>query len=312
MEKLEEIMKRGLLTNIDKMDLKKNHGYYIKIGIVSETIGFLISRNNEPTELTSENFADDERVIIPAQKWRAPERSYLLSILRKLDGIIPAGYARNMNKNKSYLKNPTSLLYGDSAISSDGGSIASRSFYDWSYSFEPIGEISTRLTHNTLSEDGTILHSESGDVESNALYNIPYIKPGVKFIRFVTLENSPLELLRLEILAILGCTRYGARTAILGDNIKNNIIAIGFSKGDKPISSYQIMEMAWAKKEYKPEQMIENEMLNSYGLENILNGNDLIEFIQDTISKGKDKKEMQTICESINTKMEIDWKEFWE
>ncbi len=312
MGKLEEIVNKGLLAKIAEMDLKKNHGYYIKIGLVSETIGFLISRNNEPTELTSENFADDERAIVPAQKWRAAERSYLLSLLRKLDGIIPEGYARNMNKSKANLKNPTSLLYGDSSIATDGGSIASRCFYDWSYSYESIGEISTRLTHNTLSEDGTILHSDIGKPESNALYNIPYIKPGVKFIRFVTLENSSIELLRLELLAILGCTRYGARTAILGDNIKNNIIAIGFSKGDKAISSYEIMEKAWASREYNPEKMIESEMLASYGKENILDGDDLKSFIEDTINKGKDKPEMRTMCEAINAKMENDWKEFWK
>lgn len=314
MVKIKEIMDKGLLAKTEELDLKKNHGYYIKIGIVSETISFLISRNNEATELTSENFLDDERAMIPAQKWRAAERSYLLSELRRLEGIIPNGYVRNMNKIRSNLKNPTSLLYGDTSIGSgvDMGSIASRCFYDWAYSFEPLGQISTRLVHNTLAEDGTILHSEAGKTESNAIYNIPYIKPGVKFVRFVTLENCSIELLKLEILAIVGCTRYGARTAILGDNINNKILSIGFSKGDKPISSYGLLEEAWKSNNYEPEKMVDSAMLDSYSAEYVLRDKDLEEFIKDTLGLVRDKVALKSMCELINTKMENDWSEFWK
>ena len=324
-DKMDEIDKkiidRKLVAEIKDIDLKKNYGYYAKIGIVSETTGFMISRNNEATELTSEDFFDDERVLVPAQKWRAAERSYLLSELRKIGNVIPEGYARNMNKLKIYLKNPTSLLYGDTSIGSgrDMGSIASRCFYDWAYSFEPLAEISTRITHNTLSEDGTILHSPEGKTESNAIYNTPYIKPGVKFIRFITLENSSLELLKLGILAILGTTKYGARTAILGDNVKNNIVAIGFSKGDKPISSYEVMKKAWEESgregqnyNYKPEELIKSFMLSSYGEENIIIENDLENLLDEVINLKKDPNKLQNICKALNDKMEKDWKEFWK
>ncbi|KPV46975.1 hypothetical protein SE19_03105 [Acidiplasma aeolicum] len=312
--KINEIISRGLLAQIENIDLKKNHGYYAKIGIISETIGFMISRNNDATELTSENFLNDERALVPAQKWRAAERSYLLSELRKVGNVIPDGYARNMNKVKTYLKNPVSLLYGDTSIGSgkDMGSIASRCFYDWAYSFEPLGEISTRITHNTLSEDGTILHSIEGKTESNAIYNIPYIKPGVKFIRFVTLENCSLELLKLELIAILGTTRYGARTAILGDNVANHIVAIGFSKGDKPISSYELMQQAWESGKYEGENLIKSSMLSSYGEENVIMGDDLENFLNEVIAIKNNSKELQSLCEVINAKMENDWKEFWK
>lgn len=313
-EKLNNLIERGLLVNTEKLDLKKNHGIYVKIGIVSETIGFLISRNNEPTELTTDNFGDEERCMVPGQKWRASERSYLLSELRKIDGIIPAGYSRNMNKKKSLLLNPTSLLFGDSSIGSgsDMGSIASRCFYDWSYSFEPSGEISTRLTHNTLSDDGTILHDIKGKTEANAIYNVPYIRPGVKFIRFVTLENVSLELLELELIAIMGTSRYGARTSILGDNIKNNIIAIGFSKGDKPISSYSVINEDWKSGKYDPENDILNSMIETYNESNLISGSDLEQFLKETMELRKNKEELRSKCTTIITKMDNDWQEFWK
>jgi len=312
--KINEIINKGLLVKTENLDLKKNYGIYIKIGIVSETIGFLISRNNEATELTSENMDGDERCLVPAQKWRAAERSYLLSELRKVNGIIPPEYSRNMNKIKAPLKNPTSLLFGDSSIGSGDnmGSIASRTFYDWAYSFEPLGEVSTRLTHNTLAEDGTILHDPKGKTESNAIYNIPYIKPGVKFIRFVSLENCSLELLQLQLIAILGTSKYGARTAILGDNVTNHIISIGFSKGEKPISSYSILSKDWESSEYNPEKDVLNAMKESYGEDNIISGDELNSFLKDTWKMKSNSDVILSLCETLNTKMENDWSEFWK
>ena len=311
--KMNEIIKKGLIVNTEDLDLKKNHGIYIKIAIISETTGFLISRNNEPTELTSENLGGDERAIIPAQKWRAAERSYLLSEMRKLSGAIPTDYSRNMNKKKSLLKNPSSLLFGDSSIGggADMGSIASRCYYDWAYSFEPLGEISTRLTHNTLAEDGTILHSLEGKTESNAIYNTPYIKPGVKFVRFVTLENCSVELLELELMAIMGTTRYGARTAILGDNVSNKIVCIGFSKGEKAISSFSELSKSWESGEYDPENDVLNSMKGAYG-ENIVFGEDLDSLLSETASIKTNNERFTSICEILITKMENDWKEFWK
>jgi len=312
--KIDNIINKGLLAKTENIDLKKNYGMYIKIGIVSETIGFLISRNNEATELTSENIYGDERCLIPAQKWRAAERSYLLSELRKLNGVIPPEYSRNMNKTRAPLKNPTSLLFGDSSIGpqNDMGSIASRTFYDWAYSFEPLGEISTRLIHNTLAEDGTILHDPKGKPESNAIYNIPYIKPGVKFIRFVSMENSSLELLQLQLIAILGTSKYGARTAILGDNAKNNIISIGFSKGEKPISSYSILSKDWEGSKYDPENDVLNAMKESYGEDNIISGEELKSFLNDTWKMKSNNDMLLALCETLNSKMENDWSEFWK
>lgn len=308
-EKLEE---RKLLLKIEDIDLRKNYGAFLKIGIVSETIGFFINRNNEPTELTSESFLGSERLVVPAQKWRGAERSYLLSELRRAAGIIPEEYSRNMVIKKKLLKNPSSLIFGDSSTGSgtEAAGMASRMFYDWSYSYEPLAKISVRYTHNTLSEEGTILHEESGTPKSNAIYNTPYVRPGVKLIRYVSMENSSREMLLLGLLAISGTTRYGARTAILGDNIRNKIVAIGFSKRETPVSSYSTIMRAWESGSYDPETLVAKEMHNAYG-ENLMNEEELKSLMTEVNQLRASPDQLKSMGMVLVHKMDSDWNEFW-
>ncbi len=309
---LEKIGKELNLPDISDLDLRKNHGIFIKIGILSETSGFFINRNNESTEITSENFFDKDRVVVPASKWRGAERSYLLSEMRKASGVIPQEYSRNMVTRKNLLKNPSSLIYGDSSTGSgnEAAGIASRVFYDWAYSFESLPDISVRLTHNSLSEEGTILHEENGKVKPNAIFNTPYIKPGVKFIRYVTVENSSIEMLALVLMAINGTTRYGARTAILGDNMKNKIIGIGFSKRETSISSFTTVRKCWTQEKYNPEEEILADMKDTYG-SNLIHGDRLRELLIATLEVKNDISVLKEMCDLINTKMSRDWEEFW-
>ena len=309
---IEKFVESKKLLRIEEIDLKKNYGSFLKIGIVSETIGFMINRNNDATELTSEYFQGAERLAVPAQKWRVAERSYLLSELRKAGGIIPDEYSRNMVMKKKLLKNPSSLIFGDSSTGSgnEAAGIASRMFYDWSYSFEPLARISLRYTHNTLSEDRTILHEQNGTPKSNALFNTPYVRPGVKLIRFVSMENSSWEMLLLALLAISGTSRYGARTAILGDNIQNNIVGIGFSKQETPISSYSTLMKAWGSDFYDPENLILNEMRGSYG-KDLIEGDDLEDLMNEVNEVRHSADRLRSLGSVLLNKMDEDWGEFW-
>lgn len=309
MNKIRNEMK---LPDINEMELGRNHGIFLKIGIVSETTGFFINRNNEPTETTSETFAGEERMVVPASKWRGAERSYLLSEIRKVNNVIPNEYRRNMVEKKELLKNPTSLIYGDSSTGSgtEAAGIASRVFYDWAYSYEVLGNISVRLTHNTLSEEGTILHEDNGNVKSNAIFNSPYIKPGVKLIRYLTVENVSIEMLALVILAIEGTTRYGARTAILGDNMKNTIHAIGWSKQEKPISSFTSIKKCWEAKYFAPEERVIEDMKEAYE-GTIIYGPRLHEFIKEVVQLRKNTDDLKEICSVINAKISKDWADFF-
>ncbi len=304
----------GLLVNLEELDLGKNYGVFLKIGIVSETIGFFINRNNSPTELTSEEFEELERLVVPAQKWRGAERSYLLSELRKTgDKIIPKDYRRNMVEKKSLLKNPSSLIFGDSSTGtgSEAAGLASRMFYDWAYSYEPLAEISTRYQHNTLSEEGTILHEDNGTPKSNALYTTPYVRPGVKLIRYISMENCSYEMLLLGLIAITGTSRYGARTAILGDNFRNKVIAIGFSKKEAPISSFSTMMESWKSKEYDPEKLVYETMKKAYG-NDLLEGEELKKVMGEVNETRSSREKLETIGQQLIAKMEINWKEFFK
>jgi|ACXJ01.1.fsa_nt_gi CRISPR-associated protein Csc2 len=309
---LQEIGKEMNLPDINQLDLKKNHGIFLKIGIVSETCGFFINRNNEATEITSESFSNEDRLVVPASKWRGAERSYLLSELRKVPGIIPEDYSRNMATRKVLLRNPSSLVYGDSSTGSgnEAAGIASRLFYDWSYSFEPLAKISMRLTHNSLSEEGTILHEENGKVKSNAIFNSPYVKPGVKLVRYITVENCSIEMLALILIAVSGTTRYGARTAILGDNIKNKIVAIGYSKRESAISSFTTVGKCWETGNYNAEEAVLSDMKETYG-SSIIESEKLKQLLKLVQEIKDDKNLLKEICEVLNTKMDRDWEEFW-
>lgn len=312
LEIIEKLIDSKKLLKIEEMDLKKNYGSFLKIGIVSETIGFLINRNNDATELTSEFFEGAERLVVPAQKWRGAERSYILSELRKAGGLIPNEYSRNMVVNKKLLRNPSSLIFGDSSTGSgnEAAGIASRMFYDWSYSYEPLAGISVRYLHNTISDDGTILHEENGKPKSNALYNIPYVRPGVKLIRYVSMENCSMEMLLLALMTISGTSRYGARTAILGDNIKNNIIAIGFSRQETPISSYSTLMKAWHSSHYEPENLVLDEMRAVYR-DDLIAGEDLIKVMNEVSEIRHSASRLRSIGSVLLNKMDNDWSEFW-
>jgi len=298
---------------LNKLDLGKNYGIFLKIGIVSTTTGYFIDRNNEATEITSEEFNGENRIIVPAAKWRGAERTFILSVLRKA-GLVDPEYSRNMVKKKAQLSNPASLLWGDSSTgnSNEAAGIASRSFYDWSYSFEPKSEIILKLMHNTLGDDGSILKDdkEKSKVAPNAIYNTNYIVPNVKFVRFITLENVSFEMLLLQLMAILGTTRYGARTAILGDNMHNQVVSISGAKGDKPITSYTIMERAWKEGKYEPEKMIIEAIQNNYSqiLKDIELG-ELLDIAKNLINNAEDLKK---IYEPLNKKMKEDWKHLFK
>lgn len=310
-ELIESLEEKKLLLKVEDISLRKNYGLFLKIGIVSETIGFFINRNNEPTELTSENFYGSERLVVPAQKWRGAERSYLLSELRKVGGIIPQEYSRNMVTKKNLLKNPSSLIFGDSSTGSgsEAAGMASRMFYDWSYSFEPLAKITTRYVHNSLSDEGTILHDDDGSPKSNAIYNTPYVRPGVKLLRYVSMENCSREMLLLGLMAISGTSRYGARTAILGDNMKNKIVAIGFSKKETPVSSYTAMLDAWESKSYDPENLVLNHMDKTYDAD-LVKGNDLKSIMDEVTQLRKNPEELKSLGKVLVHKMDEDWSEF--
>ncbi|AAT42592.1 type I-D CRISPR-associated protein Cas7/Csc2 [Picrophilus oshimae] len=301
---MQELIDSGLIIDLKDLDIRKSYGNFVKIGLISRTIGFFIDRNNDAREITSDEFENSIRAIVPASKWRGPEKSYATSLMRKFN-LIQENYARNMVENKEYLKNPMSFLFGDTSVKDNAAAIAARNYYDWSYSYEELAQITLNLQHNSLDESGAILR-DGDSVASNAIYDINYIKPNTKFVRFITLENISPELLYLQIATTLGTTRYGGRTAILGDNIENNIIAIGFSKGERPISSYTVMEEAWQYDKYEPEKLLLERMNDIYG-DKLLTGDDLNKIIKDAMDSLGSIDIARKVYGPVNEKIGQQW-----
>lgn len=307
---LEEMVEKSWIVPLDEIDLRKNYGSFLKIGIVSTTMGYFINRNNEATEITSEEFFGENRVVVPASKWRGAERSFILSVLRK-GGQIPTDYSRNMVRKKEHLQNPASMLWGDSSTgkSEEAAGISSRSFYDWAYSYEPVADISLNLQHNSLGEDGSIL-KDAGKVSSSALHNVNYIRPGVQFVRYVTLENVSPEMLIMQLMALIGTTRYGARTSVLGDNMKNEVVAIAGSKGERPVSSYSSMINAWGSDTYDPYRLINDTLNENY--REVIASEELKDLISLTAEIMSSTTEIKSAFDPLHAKIQDQWKEFFE
>ncbi len=303
-----ELMESGYIIDLNSLDIRKSYGNVVKIGMVSTTTGYFIDRNNDPREITSDEFENSIRAIVPASKWRGPEKSYATSLMRKFN-LISSEYSRNMVAKKDDLKNPMSLLFGDTSVQDNAAAIAARNYYDWSYSYEELTQITLNLQHNSLDESGAILRDKSG-VASNAIYDVNYIKPNTKFIRFITLENVSLELLYLQLATTLQTTRYGGRTAILGDNMENDIIAIGLSKGEKPISSYTVMQEAWKLDKYNPEKLLLEKMGDIYK-DNILEGDDLNNIIKGAKESVSTMEMAEKFYKPVNEKIGQQWEKLF-
>ncbi len=289
---------------------KNEHSYtdnlakHIRLGIVSETTNVFINRNNSPKGVTSYTFANKPRVMVPATKWKGAEQSNMVKLAREMD-ILPDGYQQNMIKNGQGLINPVSAIYGDTVTEdSSGAQLKGRVNYDWAFSHEPVGKISRRMQHNTLSEDGSIKKSEEGStqVASSAIYNTQYVVPGVKFIRFISLENVTPEMFIFYLTNLLNTHRYGARTTITGDNMNNKLITVSWGQTEEPMSSYSVLKEIWDEgtEEINHEEMVEEKTLELYGKDNTIYGG-RIEDIKD-ISRGllNDMDEMKEMLEPIN------------
>jgi CRISPR-associated protein Csc2 len=115
--------------------------------------------------------------------------------------------------------------------------IPSRVLYSHSYSIRDKFKITEILQHNQLGDFGTTIDSKGEN--KTGLFMTEYVKPGVFFPSFLTLQNPTAELL-FHLLISLKASSYGAQTSITGSNIKNHIIGILGCKVEPPVTSYTI------------------------------------------------------------------------
>lgn len=216
---------------------------YIKLLLVRETIGYLIIRSTEPDEVISTEIGDKEVVVIPSRKLKAREKLTGLLLCRKF-GVVHPDLEYNFIKQAIQLANPNSLVFGDSVTEErEAIGLPARVFYEWSYSLRPKNEIIEELTHNALSEEGTMWDKETG-AHRESLYDVQYIKPGVYFPQFITFPDITPEGFLHVLISIMKTTRYGAQSNVMDANIRNHIVAIALDQFEPAISSY-VLSKDW-------------------------------------------------------------------
>ena len=212
---------------------------YIKLLLVRETTGYLIIRSTDPDEVISTEIGDKEVVVIPSRKLKAREKLTGLILCRKF-GVVHPTVEYNFIKKQEQLANPNSLVFGDSVTEErEAIGLPARVLYEWSYSLRPKNEIIDELTHNALSEEGTMWDKEKG-THRESLYDVQYIKPGVYFPQFIVFPDITPEGFLHVLISVMKTTRYGAQSNVMDANMRNHIVAIALDEFEPAVSSYTL------------------------------------------------------------------------
>ena len=218
--------------------MAQNNAKRIVIALIREVVGPLINRSEDPEETIFIPLEDGRRVIeIPARKMKSKEKLLGLRLCRAF-GVIDPEYEYNAIKNAGMLKNPNSLIFGDTVVLEGQAMFPSRVSYGSSYSIREKGNLTQKLTHNALSESGTMWDRKEKK-HRTSLFTTEYILPGTLFPSFIVLNDPTPEAL-MHILACLRETTYGAQTSITGSNINNHVIGLAACRNEPPVTSYTI------------------------------------------------------------------------
>ncbi|MDP3106315.1 MAG: type I-D CRISPR-associated protein Cas7/Csc2 [Candidatus Methanoperedens sp.] len=216
----------------------QNNAKRLVIAVLRETIAPFIDRSEDPEETISIRVNEREIIEVPARKMKSKEKLAGLRLCRAY-GVVDASYEYNAVKTQAEMANPNSVLFGDSVVEqSETAMLPSRVKYSSSYSIRERVKLTTKLTHNALSEQGTMWNRVDKKFRQS-LFSTEYILPGTLFPSFIVIDDPTPESL-VHILMCLRETRYGAQTSITGPNIKNTIVAILGCQNEPPVTSYTI------------------------------------------------------------------------
>ena len=290
--------------------MAQNRRRVVTVFVLRETIGPLIDRSDDPEATISfvmQTSPDKEKEVIeiPARKFKSKEKLMGLKLCRAFKVIDP-DYEYNSVRSIAYLANPNSVIFGDSVVEGgDAGQamLPSRVLYSSSYSIRSRSDITKQLTHNSLSEAGTMWDRIKGE-NRTSLFNTEYIVPGAFFPSFITMLNPTPESL-VHLLLCLKERSYGAQTSITGPNIKNNIVAIYAGEEEIPITSYTVSKnfnSDWGQDLEKLRDSINKmviEAMNSEHSGKIVAGQELSDFIAkvDNLSQS----DLQQIYQRLKT-----------
>lgn len=318
-EKIWEFLGQDSFAN-EKVDeipaLAQDNPRRLVIAVIREVIAPFINRSEDPNETITMSMSNGREVIeVPARKFKSKEKLLGLRLCKAFNVVSPY-YEYNDIKNKEILDNPNSVTFGDTIVEEgrdNQGMFPSRALYSSSYSIRDKVILTRKLTHNALSQQGTMWDRKEGFRQS--LFDTEYVLPGTVFPSFITLKDPTPEML-YHVIRTLDETSYGAQTSITGPNIKNHIIGILSCKIEPPISSYTISEeMGDMKDEISNERVFERaksliiEEMKDYAQKNgdaLLSGDALSDMLNYFKSLSEDA------LEEVYKKLRDDSHDLWE
>lgn len=222
--------------------LCQNNAKNVTILIVRETISPFIDRSDVPDESIWFRMPDGRNVIqVPARKFKSKEKIFGIKLLRFL-AMVDSGYRYNHLTSRQQLRNPTSILMGETIVDPVKGeevlSVPARVLYTDVYSLRDREYITRKLTNNALNEEGTMYDKEKGKT-SSAFFQTEEVNPGTFFPALITIKDPTPELL-LHMVLSLQQTSYGASSATMGANFRNHIVGVIGSIVEPPVSSYSV------------------------------------------------------------------------
>ena len=208
-KKIKELLGPYLVEKPMDVILTGFKGKFIDVYLLRRVTGNIIFRNTDRTELTYTTLGNRLHVEVYSRKLKTPERLTGIHILREFN-LLPEGYFHNALSSIDQLKNPVSVLYGDS-VTKEGVNappIPSRILYSWALSIERYENVSKEITHNALSEQGTMWDAQEGRQLETLFKNI-YMYRG-HLLQLVSFYNVSAEEFIFGLGNILKTRTYGA------------------------------------------------------------------------------------------------------
>lgn len=208
-----------------------------------EVIGPFVNRSTDPSDtIRFRDLKGRELVRVPSRKFKSKEKLRGLEICRAY-GIVDPAYEYNAVNKNELLNNPNSVLFGDVNTQGDAAGLPSKFIYGEGLSTDEVANIAQPLTHNALSEEGTMWDRQKGSYRTS-LFETFSILPGAHLIQTITVDSPTPESLA-HLLMCLTASKYGAQTSITGSNIRNRILGMIASREEPPVTAYTLVgEMA--------------------------------------------------------------------
>lgn len=204
-----------------------------------EIIGPFINRSTDPSDTIRYRAPTGRQYVrVPSRKFKSKEKLRGLEVCRAY-GLVNPGYEYNNVTEIDQMNNPNSVLFGDTNVQGDAAGLPSKFIYGEGLSTDEVANIAQPLTHNALSEEGTMWDKTKGSFRTS-LFETMSILPGAHIVQTITLDSPTPETL-MHLILCLRATRYGAQTSVTGPNIKNHVIAYVASRDELPITAYTLV-----------------------------------------------------------------------